>query len=200
MTVTLPPADKSRLAALLASRSYEKRDVTLASGKKSDFYLDCKNTTLHPEGLYLAGRFFLEAVRRGSKKIAAVGGPTLGSDPIAAAMAVLSHLDGAPLPAFIIRKEAKGHGTRAWVEGGRFLENGTQVAIVEDVVTSGGSSLKAAEKDRDVRIELVAAVSTRTTALAGLSTEQRTGRQIVTQRVSGDSVRFPTAIYRPFWF
>ncbi len=147
MTVptTLPPADKGRLAALLASRSYEKRTVTLASGRTSDFYLDCKNTTLHPEGLYLSGRFFLDAVRKGTP-VAAIGGPTLGSDPIAAAMAVLSHLDGAPLPAFIIRKEAKGHGTRAWVEGGRFLENGTPVAIVEDVVTSGGSSLKAAEK------------------------------------------------------
>ena len=155
MTVTtLPPADKARLAQLLAQRSYEKRTVTLASGRTSDFYLDCKNTTLHPEGLYLASRFFLEAVRRGRQKVAAIGGPTLGSDPIAAAMAVLSFLDGAPLPAFIIRKEAKGHGTGAWVEGGKFLENGTAVAIVEDVVTSGGSSLKAAEKAKEAGLSV----------------------------------------------
>lgn len=156
MTVTaLPPADKGRLAALVASRSYEKRTVTLASGRTSDFYLDCKQTTLHPEGLYLAGRFFLDAVRRAAKPVEAVGGPTLGSDPIAAAMAVLSHLDGAPLPAFIIRKEAKGHGTRAWVEGAKFLANGTPVAIVEDVVTSGGSSLKAAEKATEAGLAVV---------------------------------------------
>ena len=142
----LPTADKKRLARLLYERSYEERKVTLASGKESDFYLDCKQTTLHPEGLYLTGRFFLDAVRTGKKKVVAVGGPTLGSDPLAAACAVISHLDGDPLSAFIIRKEPKGHGTRAWVEGAKFLENGTAVAIVEDVVTSGGSSLKAAEK------------------------------------------------------
>lgn len=155
---SLPPADKGRLASLVAQRSFEMRTVTLASGRISDFYLDCKNTTLHPEGLYLTGRFFLEAVRRGPK-VNAAGGPTLGSDPIASAMAVLSHIDGSPLPAFIIRKEPKGHGTRAWVEGGRFLENGTPVAIVEDVVTSGGSSLKAAEKAKEAGLLVVKIVA-----------------------------------------
>jgi len=155
MTVSdLPPADKARLAALVASRSYEKRTVTLASGRTSDFYLDCKNTTLHPEGLYLASRLFLEAVWKGPK-IEAAGGPTLGSDPIAAGMAVVSHLMGKPMPAFIIRKEPKGHGTRAWVEGGKYLPNGTPVAIVEDVVTSGGSSLKAAEKAKEAGLTVV---------------------------------------------
>lgn len=155
MSVNLPPADKARLAKLLAQRSYESRKVTLASGKESDFYLDCKQTTLHPEGLYLTGRFFLDAVRKGPKKVLAVGGPTLGSDPIAAAMAVISHLEGDPIPAFIIRKEAKGHGTRAWVEGAKFLENGTPVAIVEDVVTSGGSSIKAAQKATEAGLAVV---------------------------------------------
>jgi len=151
----LPPADKRRLAKLLFERSYEARKVTLASGKQSDFYLDCKQTTLHPEGLYLAARCFLELVRKGSKRPRAAGGPTLGSDPIAAAMAVVSHLEGDPLPAFIIRKEPKGHGTRAWVEGAKYLENGTPVAIVEDVVTTGGSSIKAAEKAKEAGLDVV---------------------------------------------
>lgn len=152
----LPEAKKERLAALLFQRSYESRQVTLASGKQSDFYLDCKQTTLHPEGLYLAGRFFLDAIRSGDarKKVAAVGGPTMGSDPLAAACAVLSYLDGAPVHAFIIRKEPKGHGTRAWVEGAKHLEAGTRVAIVEDVVTTGGSSIKAADRAKEAGLEV----------------------------------------------
>lgn len=156
---SLPPASKDRLASLLKARSYEARKVTLASGRESDFYLDCKQTTLHPEGLYLVGRCFLDAVRSGPKKVEAVGGPTLGSDPIAAACAVISHLDGNPLPAFIIRKEPKGHGTRAWVEGAKHLENGTRVAIVEDVVTTGGSSLKAAAHAKEAGLEVVKIVA-----------------------------------------
>ena len=156
--IQLPEAKKERLAALLFQRSYESRQVTLASGKQSDFYLDCKQTTLHPEGLYLAGRFFLDAIRSGDgqhgKKVMAVGGPTLGSDPLAAACAVLSHLDGAPVHAFIIRKEPKGHGTRAWVEGAKHLEAGTRVAIVEDVVTTGGSSIKAADRAKEAGLEV----------------------------------------------
>lgn len=162
MTVSataLPPASKDRLAALLKERSYEERKVKLASGRESDFYLDCKQTTLHPEGLYLVGRFMLDAIRSGPKPAKAVGGPTLGSDPIAASCAVISFLDGSPLPSFIIRKEPKGHGTRAWVEGAKFLENGTPVAIVEDVVTTGGSSLKAAERAKEAGLEVVKIVS-----------------------------------------
>ncbi len=155
MATNLPAADKKRLARLLFERSYEERKVTLASGKESDFYLDCKQTTLHPEGLYLAGRFFLEAVRRGKKKVMGVGGPTLGSDPLAAACAVISFLDGDPIPAFIIRKEPKGHGTRAWVEGAKHLESGTPVAIIEDVVTTGGSSIKAADKAKEAGLDVV---------------------------------------------
>ena len=162
MTVSataLPAASKDRLAALLKERSYEERKVKLASGRESDFYLDCKQTTLHPEGLYLVGRFVLDAVRSGPRPVKAVGGPTLGSDPIAAAAAVISFLDGHPVPAFIIRKEPKGHGTRAWVEGAKFLENGTPIAIVEDVVTTGGSSLKAAERAKEAGLDVVKIVS-----------------------------------------
>ncbi len=149
----LPPVERRRLAALLAQRSYENRKVTLASGRESDFYLDCKQTTLEPEGLYLAGRLLLDAVRRGAA-VDAVGGPTLGADPLVAACAVLSFLDGRPLPAFILRKEPKGHGTRAYVEGAKFLPEGTRVAIVEDVVTTGGSSLKAAERAKEAGLRV----------------------------------------------
>lgn len=153
--IDLPRASKERLARLVQERSYENRRVTLASGRESDFYLDCKQTTLHPEGLFLAGRLFLEAIRGARRKPLAVGGPTLGSDPLAAACAVLSYLDGDPMPAFIIRKEPKGHGTGAWIEGSKFLEKGTPVAIVEDVVTTGGSGLKAAERAREAGLEVV---------------------------------------------
>ena len=161
MTVVsnLPAASKDRLASLLKSRSYESRKVTLASGRESDFYLDCKQTTLHPEGLYLSGRFFLDAIRSAKKKPRAVGGPTLGSDPIASACALVSFLDGDPIPAFIIRKEPKGHGTRAWIEGAKFLEAGTPVAIVEDVVTTGGSSLKAAGHAKEAGLDVVKIVA-----------------------------------------
>jgi orotate phosphoribosyltransferase len=94
-------------------------------------------------------------VRKGKKRVQAVGGPTLGSDPLAAACAVISHLEGDPLLAFIIRKEPKGHGTRAWVEGAKHLEAGAPVAIIEDVVTTGGSSIKAAEKAKEAGLDVV---------------------------------------------
>jgi orotate phosphoribosyltransferase len=140
----LPAADRQALAAILARVSYEERPVTLASGRKSDFYLDGRQTTLHPEGLFLAGRLMLDVVRAAG--VQAIGGPTLGADPLVSAVAVLSHLLGEPLPAFIIRKEAKSHGTGQWVEGARNVPDGARVAILEDTVTTGGSLLKAAHR------------------------------------------------------
>ena len=134
--------ERERLKKIIIDLSYEKRKVTLASGRESDFYFDGKQTTLHAEGGFLTGRLFSETIKdvEGAQ---AVGGITLGADPIATATSIAAHLDGKKLHAFIIRKEPKGHGTGQWLEGRKNLPPGTKVVIVEDVVTTGGSSMKA---------------------------------------------------------
>lgn len=135
-----------RLKGLILEHSYQKREVKLASGRLSDFYFDGKQTTLHPEGLTLVGEWMFEKIREHFAEAQAVGGPTLGADPIAASVAVTSFLRGHPLFAFIVRKEAKGHGTMNWIEGARHLKPGMRVVLVEDVITTGGSILKARDR------------------------------------------------------
>ena len=139
---------RARLLDLLARMSFERRKVTLVSGKESDFYIDCKRTVLTAEGHVLVGRLLFDAVRRETPDARAVGGLTLGADPLASAVATISFLSGEPLHAFIVRKEPKGHGTGQWVERPFGLEPGTPVAILEDVVTTGGSTLRAIERAR----------------------------------------------------
>lgn len=134
--------NREALKKIIIEKSYEKKKVTLSSGVDSDFYFDGKQTTLHPEGSYLTGKLFFEALQDISD-VQGVGGLTLGADPIATALSLVSFLENRPIPAFIIRKEPKGHGTGAWLEGRKNLSSGAKVVIVEDVVTSGGSSLKA---------------------------------------------------------
>lgn len=136
-----PRRAKQRLLDLVRERAYrDGLDITLASGKKSTFYINGKKVSLHPEGLWLIGRLMLEALRR-YPTVTAVGGLTLGADPIASAIAALSHETGQNLSAFLVRKEAKGHGTGSRIEGE--LQPGQQVAIVEDTVTTGGSARQA---------------------------------------------------------
>lgn len=137
---------RQRLLEILKQKSYEKREVTLASGKKSDFYVDCKQTTLDAEGAYLTGKLMYEIIAAMTEKVAGAGGLTLGADPIATAVSIASFEAGNPIPAFIIRKEPKGHGTGQWLEGTKNLETGANVVILEDVVTTGGSSLKAVKR------------------------------------------------------
>lgn len=138
--------DRARLLALLTRRSFARRKVVLASGKESDFYIDCKKTALLGEGHFLIGRLLLAAIRESAPEAVGVGGLTLGADPLASAVAHTSYLAGTELPAFIVRKEPKGHGTGAWIEGREALTPGAPLALLEDVVTTGGSSLKAAER------------------------------------------------------
>lgn len=138
--------DRARLLELLTQLSFEKRRVTLASGLESDFYIDCKKTVLTAEGHWLTGRLFLNEIRTRTPEARGVGGLTLGADPLASAVATMSWVAGWPIPAFIVRKEPKGHGTGQWIEGLSALEKGSPVAIIEDVVTTGGSSLKACER------------------------------------------------------
>lgn len=133
---------REELLHLLREKSYRERPVTLVSGKKSNFYVDGKQTSLHPRGAYLIGRLFCERLAAFGP-VDAVGGPTLGADPLATATSLVSGLSGDGLPAFIVRKEPKGHGTQSWIEGRENLADGARVVILEDVVTTGGSSLKA---------------------------------------------------------
>jgi len=149
--------DRDRLRALLKEHSLMFGDFTLTSGKKSPYYFDSKRTTLLAEGAYLAAREVLAIVRRHSIEADAVGGMTLGADPIVCPAAALSHLDGPPLRAFIVRKEAKGHGTAGRVEGG--LEPGSRVIVVDDVVTTAGSTLRAIDAVVEAGMKVVAVIS-----------------------------------------
>jgi orotate phosphoribosyltransferase len=140
------PTERDRLLRLMRRLSYESRPVTLTSGRKSDYYVDGKQTTLHSEGAFLTGRLLLERIRQCNDPIRAVGGPTMGADPIATAISVVSWGSGDPVHAFYIRKEPKGHGKNLWIEGDKNLAPGAPVAIVEDVVTTGGSLLAAIDR------------------------------------------------------
>lgn len=153
---------KKRLRDLLEERSLKRGTVKLASGKISDFYLDCKQTALCAEGAAVIGELIfahVEALRAEGKTVSAVGGLTLGADPIAVATAVTSQKAGKPVDAFIIRKEPKGHGTGSWIEGAAKLDEGTKVLLVEDVVTTGGSTLKALERARESGLDPVAIIA-----------------------------------------
>ena len=140
---------RARLLALMARLSYEKREVTLASGLKSNFYIDCKQSVLTAEGHFLVGSLLLGLLREKTPEAEAVGGLTMGADPLASAVSTLSYVAGRPLTAFYVRKEPKGHGTGQWIEGIKSLRPGMPVAILEDVVTTGGSAMKAIGRVRE---------------------------------------------------
>lgn len=144
-----------RLRRLLLEKSYEKRRVVLTSGRESDFYVDGKQTSLHPEGAYLIGKLFFRQLTSRGPRVEAVGGMTLGADPLVSAVALVSYLEGAPLPAFIIRKEPKGYGTGQWIEGKKNLSPRAPVAILEDVVTTGGTTLKAVDRAEQEGLKVV---------------------------------------------
>ncbi len=134
-----------RLLALLKARSYERRRVTLASGRESDFFIDCKQSALTAEGHALIGELMLDAVRT-FPDCQAVAGVELGGCPLASAVSLLSFQRGEPLDALYVRKEVKDHGSKKLVEGDKSLHSGLRVVLLEDVITTGGSSLKAKEK------------------------------------------------------
>ena len=125
---------------MVKERALLRGEFTLASGEKASYFFDLKMLTLSPEGAYLTGRLVYELLR--DMEVDAVGGLTLGADPIVAAVAVVSHMEGHPIPAFIQRGEVKDHGTQKGIEG-YIPAAGGRVAIVEDVITKGGATLKA---------------------------------------------------------
>lgn len=150
--------NRDRLKQIILELSYEKRKVVLASGRESDFYFDGKQTTLHAEGGMLVGKLFYEAIKD-VPGVQAIGGITMGADPIATATSINAMLSGQPLHAFIIRKEPKGHGTGQWLEGRKNLPPGTKVVIVEDVVTTGGSSMKAVNRAKEEGLDVLGIVT-----------------------------------------
>jgi orotate phosphoribosyltransferase len=149
-------ADRARLLELLVLRSYAKRKIVLASGRESDFYIDCKKTALLAEGHWLVGRTLYALVLQQAPDCVGVGGLTMGADPIASAVSLVSHFGDVRLDGFLVRKEPKGHGTGQWIEGLTAFAPGAKVAIVEDVVTTGASAIKAIERARDEGLEPVA--------------------------------------------
>lgn len=148
--------DPARLVELIKEHALQFGEFTLASGKQASFYLDCRKLTLHPKGANQIGAGMLELL--GENLPDAVGGMAIGADPISAATITLAGQQDLDLLAFIVRKEAKQHGTGRQVEGP--VEAGMTAVIVEDVVTSGGSALKAVEAVRDfgLKVERVLAV------------------------------------------
>ena len=148
-------ASRARLAEIIRKRSFGRGEITLASGRKSDFYFNLKPTMLDPEGASLLAELTYEALK--DDNLDFVGGLEMGAVPLAGAIAQLSWLKGHPIAAFFVRKKPKEHGARLAVEGLAKDETlqGKRIVIVEDVTTTGGSALKAAEAVRDAGGEIV---------------------------------------------
>ena len=134
---------RDELLELLKKDAYKKGEYTLSSGKKSEHYVNCKPVTLSGRGLTLASLLMLQEV-----KTSYVAGLTLGADPLVSGVSLVSALDSRLVNGLIVRKEAKGHGTQAWIEG-LLPSEGTVITVLEDVITTGGSAIKAVEKLRD---------------------------------------------------
>ncbi|MBN2572976.1 MAG: orotate phosphoribosyltransferase [Deltaproteobacteria bacterium] len=164
---------RARLLDLLKQLAYEEREVVLASGRKSNFYIDCKQAVLSAEGHFLVGWLFGHIIGERAPEVEAVGGLTMGADPLASAVATVSYLGHRPLPAFYVRKEPKGHGTGQWLEGGKLLRPGMPVAILEDVVTTGGSAKKAVARAREFGL--------RVSLIVGLVDREEGGREALEQ-------------------
>jgi len=138
---------KERLGEIILERSFKYSDnppFTLASGRQSNFYFNCKPTTLDPEGMNLIGEIIFDMIK--DAPVTAAGGLTLGADPIADALAVISYQKGKPVKSFIVRKDVKDHGTKSAVEGN--VQSGEKVVIIDDVITTGGSTITAIEYAR----------------------------------------------------
>jgi orotate phosphoribosyltransferase len=148
-----------RLLELLRVHAFAERDVVLSSGLRSNFYIDCKQVSLDAEGQFLIGQLFRAVIDDVAPQAQAVGGLTLGADPLASATSVMSFLAGRPLHTFIVRKEPKGHGTGQWLEQPARLPPGAPVVVVEDVVTTGASTLKAIERARATGFDVVHVVA-----------------------------------------
>ncbi|WP_071518397.1 orotate phosphoribosyltransferase [Geitlerinema sp. PCC 9228] len=136
---------QAQLLDLFCQLAYQEGDFTLSSGQRSSYYINGKQVTLHPVGALVVGRLLFSML---PPQTQAVAGLTLGADPLVSSVSVISALENQPIPGLIVRKEPKGHGTQAYIEGPS-LETGSSVVVLEDVVTTGSSALKAAQRLRD---------------------------------------------------
>lgn len=141
---------KQFLLDLFCKLAYREGDFLLSSGQRSHYYINGKQVTLHPEGALAVGRLLFSMLPTNTQ---AVAGLTLGADPIVSAVSVVSAYENQPIPALIVRKETKGHGTMAYIEGNQ-LPTGAKVVVLEDVVTTGQSAMKAVQRLRDAGYEV----------------------------------------------
>lgn len=149
---------KQRLAQLVLEKAFrysEKPAFKLVSGALSNYYFNCKAVTLHPEGMYQIGHVVFDMVK--NMQIKGIGGLTLGADPIAFAVAFTSHTQGQPIEAFVVRKSAKAHGTMQWIEGN--INKGNRVVIVEDVITTGQSTIEAITRAREAGLHIASVIA-----------------------------------------
>ncbi|MBI5101232.1 MAG: orotate phosphoribosyltransferase [Nitrospirae bacterium] len=149
---------KKRLIELVLEKAFkysEEPVFRLVSGRMSNYYFNCKAVTLNPEGMHLIGNIIFGMIEGSGAK--GIGGLTLGADPIADAVAYTSYLKSAPVEAFVVRKTAKAHGTMQWVEGN--VQKGDGVVIVDDVITTGKSTIEAIEKAREAGLEIIRVIA-----------------------------------------
>ncbi|NEQ76719.1 MAG: orotate phosphoribosyltransferase [Okeania sp. SIO2C9] len=141
---------KQELLDLLCNLAYREGDFVLSSGQRSSYYINCKYVTLHPQGALATGQLLFSMLPEDTQGVA---GLTLGADPIVTAVSVVSAYENRPIPALIIRKEAKGHGTMAYIEGPS-LEANARVVVLEDVVTTGSSAMLAVNRLREANYQV----------------------------------------------
>ena len=146
---------KKRLFDLIKHEAFKKGDFLLSSGKKSNYYIDCRKVTLSPEGAYLSASIIVSLLE--NERIDAIGGPTIGADPIIGAIAALSHINKKPIQTFLVRSKAKEHGTAQKIEG-PVLNKGAQVVIIDDVATSGKSLINCIYALRELGISVKRAI------------------------------------------
>jgi orotate phosphoribosyltransferase len=147
---------KEELFKFLKQKSFYQGKITLSSGKESSYYLDCKRTSLDPYGAYLIASVLWERIQTMIKSgisVDAVGGPTIGADPIVGALIIFSYINGIPLTGFIVRKEPKKHGKMGLIEGD--LPGGSKVIIIEDVTTTGASTIRAIKAVEELGCKVV---------------------------------------------
>lgn len=161
---------KDRLLSLLRDKAYQEGDFVLSSGQHASYYVDGKQVTYDPEGAVVVGECIYELL--GNYEVHAIGGLTIGANPIASAASIVSHLHGKHLPAFIVRKEPKKHGLHRLIEGP--LKPDMRVAIVDDVITSGASVLQAIQSVEELGCTVVVVIA--------LLDREQGGREIIEKR------------------
>lgn len=149
---------KKQLIKLILEKAFkysEEPVFKLVSGRMSNYYFNCKAVTLHPEGMYLIGNIIFDMLRNSDVK--GIGGLTLGADPIAGAVTYTSYLRKKPIEAFVVRKTAKAHGTMQWIEGN--IQTGDKVVVVDDVITTGKSTIEALTRAKEGGLEVVKVIA-----------------------------------------